>query len=180
MAKQEQVEILKSGVQEWNQWRRNNNKEIIDLSSTNLRFSNLIYANLNSANLHHSCLVRANLVGANLMGARLNKANLFGADLMGAHLNGVDLSGANLDSADLYNVNLIGANLKNVTLDGTIFAFQNLSTCKGLESVKVKGECSIDFQTLKNSKNLPKSFLLKIGLPQNYIDYLPDFFDNSP
>jgi hypothetical protein len=58
----------------------------------------------------------------------------------------------------------------------TVFGLTNLSTCIGLESVIVKGPCAIDFQTLRASRNLPKSFLLKTGLPELYIDYLPDFF----
>lgn len=51
---------------------------------------------------------------------------------------------------------------------------------KGLNNVKVSGECIIDFQTLRDSKNIPKNFLFKIGLSEIYIDYLPDFYNEKP
>jgi len=61
MANQEQVEILKQGIEIWNQWRNNNPDVKLDLS-------------------------RADLSGANLSGADLSGADLSGANLSGATL----------------------------------------------------------------------------------------------
>ncbi|MEO1437774.1 MAG: toll/interleukin-1 receptor domain-containing protein [Bacteroidota bacterium] len=49
-----------------------------------------------------------------------------------------------------------------------------------MEKIKHQGPSSIDFHTLKNSPNLPIEFLRGIGLPDIYIDYLPDFYDLEP
>ena len=63
MANQEQLAILKQGVEAWNAWRKENEEIWPDLSE-------------------------ANLTGADLIGADLARANLDGADLRGANLTG--------------------------------------------------------------------------------------------
>ena len=60
MANEEQIRILRSGVDRWNDWRTENQEEGIDL-----RDADLVEANLGGANL-----IGANLTGANLTGAR--------------------------------------------------------------------------------------------------------------
>ena len=69
MANQEHLEILKQGVEVWNEWRENNRS------------------------------VQPLLSAANLSGADLSRVNLSGAMLRGANLSGVDLSSANLSGA---------------------------------------------------------------------------------
>ena len=86
MADNEQVDRLKSGVDEWNRWRDEHIDVSIELSRADLRKINLIGALLTEANLF-----RSNLIGAELFEADLSKANLFEADLRKA-----DLSSANL------------------------------------------------------------------------------------
>ena len=81
MANQEHLEILKQGVEVWNEWRENNRS------------------------------VQPLLSAANLSGADLSRVNLSGAMLRGANLSGVDLSSANLSGADLKDVDLSSANL---------------------------------------------------------------------
>ncbi|MCE7926636.1 MAG: toll/interleukin-1 receptor domain-containing protein [Haliscomenobacteraceae bacterium CHB4] len=142
------------------------NLEGANLGITNLCDAKLIVTNLNNADLSHAKLRNADLSHAKLRNADLNHADLADANLFGAVLNDADLSKANLT----------GAIMSNVKIGYTIFGFTNLSTCIGLENVEAQYPCTIDFQTLRASRNLPKSFLLKIGLPELYIDYLPDFF----
>lgn len=77
MANEEQVAILKKGVEEWNQWRKDNLGIIIDLRGANLS--------------------GANLRGANLAGAKLNKANLNGANLWETDLRTANFRQARVD-----------------------------------------------------------------------------------
>jgi uncharacterized protein YjbI with pentapeptide repeats len=87
MANEEQLSILKQGVDVWNKWREENTK----IYHPDLNYAKLMQANLNGANL-----VGANLIQADLHGAILSNANLSGADLRGASLRGANLRNANL------------------------------------------------------------------------------------
>ncbi len=148
-----------------------------NLSGANLRDANLNRAHLNTANLKYTNLNAVNLSGAYLNAANLSTANLHGANLSTASLIGANLSGADLSDANLSAANLSAANLSEVRLDQTVFGLTDLSSCKHLESVKVSGPCIIDFPTLRASKNLPKAFLTKLGIPDLLMEYLPDFYD---
>lgn len=142
MANQEQVEILKQGVQVWNRWRARNLGFQIDLfgaelSGADLREANLSGADLRQANLWKADLSdadlrEANLSGTSLMGATLHRAHLAGADLFVAHLMGADLSAADLhrahlNEADLREANLSGASLSEADLIGADLKRANLS-----------------------------------------------------
>lgn len=166
----------------------------VDLSHYNLSNANLTNADLSNSNLSGATLQHVKLIQANMHRANLQQVNLFGANLSNAILTNTDLSFSNLTQTKLSNTNLSGANLNFVDLTyssldetkfdkciigNTKFGFLDLSTCKGLDSVYAYSECSIDFRTLLVSKNLPKSFLLKIGLPELLIEYLPDFFPDE-
>ena len=140
---------------------------------------NLVKANLPEVMLKGQNLSYANLYGANLSGTNFYEANFFATNLSNANLSGANLYGANLSNANLSGANLYGTNLSKCFLNKTIFSLTSLRTCIGLEDVTVGGNCSIDFKTLKDSWPLPKEFLVKIGLPQNYLNYLPDFFHDS-
>lgn len=146
MANQEHLDILKQGVEVWNQWRIaspniqpdlirvNFSLDNINLSSANLSDANLfrallIFANLSSANLFRANLSDAGLDYANLSKANLNSANLFRADLRHANLRGADLSYANLRGANFSNANLSDANLSHTTLVGTNFEAATLINC---------------------------------------------------
>jgi hypothetical protein len=130
MANQEQVEILKQGVQVWNKWRARNIGFQVDLfgaelSGADLRQANLSGADLRQADLWKADLWEANLSeadlsGASLMGASLSRAQLGGTHLMGAHLMGANLSGADLREADLWKADLREANLNETDLRGAL------------------------------------------------------------
>ena len=130
MANQEQVEILKQGVQVWNKWRARNPGVQVDLfgaelSGADLREANLSGADLRGADLWKADLLKADLSeadlsGASLMGASLSRAYLGGARLYGAHLFGSDLSGADLREADFTSADLREANLNETDLRGAL------------------------------------------------------------
>lgn len=239
MANAEHLEILKSGVEKWNEWRKENegvkpdlsnadlhgalltkanlqnvNMYGVDLSqaflyNTNMTFADLSDSSLSNAFLNGANLSRANLSGTTLYGADLSHTNLSGvnlsnaeltrATLLYADLSNADLSDANLSEAFLVNSNLSGANLHDAFLSGsnlsgsnlsetifygttlghTIFGVTDLSTCIGLNTVEVSSLCIIDFPTLRASKNLPKEFLTKLGIPDLLMEYLPDFYSDA-
>ena len=100
MANEEQLSILRQGVEVWNKWR---------LSTRNVEIQ------LGGADLHGKFLVRARLMGADLKGANLKGANLGGAYLWGADLESANLVGAFLSQAHFMYVSSDQAALTEVT-----------------------------------------------------------------
>jgi uncharacterized protein YjbI with pentapeptide repeats len=121
MANKKHLEILKQGVEVWNQWVKENLISEADLRKADLRGADLIrvnlsMANLNGANFDEANLRGANLQMANLMKANLRKANLSNADLSATILRGVDLSGANLSFVQALEADFEGAILTGACL----------------------------------------------------------------
>ena len=156
MANQEHLNILKKGVEVWNQVWKQRNEEYYrktfnffraDLSHADLRgvyltradlrdaklrgaylFSaHLNEVNLSGANLSEADLQSATLSEADLSGANLSHANLFRARLVRANLNGANLSGADLRSATLSEATLSGADLSEADLSGVDLSEADLS-----------------------------------------------------
>lgn len=117
MANEEQLSILKQGVEVWNQWRFENNEVKVDLSQ-----AELIGADLKGVDFIKANLYRANLSEADLRDARLREAYCSEAILCGADFTGADLSNAHLSKADLK-----GAHLRQANCNYTYLARANLS-----------------------------------------------------
>jgi hypothetical protein len=113
---QEHLDILKLGVEVWNQWRSEHYKKIPALRGANLQGADLSEANLYRANLNRANLEGANLSQADLSTAKLREAKLSGANLSGANLNKADLSHADLSEANLWKADLFDADLNEVNL----------------------------------------------------------------
>jgi uncharacterized protein YjbI with pentapeptide repeats len=64
MADEEQLRILRQGVEAWNDWREQAGNIEIDLSGANLRGANLRGAHLGLTFLNEANLIEANLRGA--------------------------------------------------------------------------------------------------------------------
>ena len=151
MVQDEHLALLKQGLADWNEWRRDNIAICADLSGGDLREANLSGAdfrdtNLRGINLHSADLRRANfcranlsravlcdadLSDANLSDANLSDAYLSGADLRGAYLSGADLveaylSGAKLNGAILHDAKLCGAKIHNADLSNADLCGANL------------------------------------------------------
>jgi hypothetical protein len=197
MANKEHLALLQQGVEAWNQWRRRNpgiqsNLTRADLAGARLSGADFIEARLFRAKLAEARLARADLTGANLIGAdltgadlahaRLVHARLSNTDLTEAYLFGVDLSEARLTNADLAGadlrwVNLTGANLTRanfteVKIRRTTFADVDLSTVKGLDTVKHEGPSTIGIDTIYRSHgSIPEVFLQGAGVPDEMISY---------
>jgi uncharacterized protein YjbI with pentapeptide repeats len=156
-----------------------------NLSSANLGDARLGNANLSNADLSGANLSDANLSNADLSGANLSDAGLYGAHLGGAHLGGANLGGANLNRAVLYGAiligvaNLNGAYLTNAFLGETVFGNVDLSSVIGLDTCDHGLPSTIDHRTLRRSGPLPPAFLRGVGLPDNFIEYIPSLFNQA-
>jgi uncharacterized protein YjbI with pentapeptide repeats len=69
-------------------------------------------------------------------------------DLIGADLTGANLSEANLSGANLIEVNLGGAYLGTTLSFSTVFAKNDLTSVKGLDTIRHLGPSQIDFRTV--------------------------------
>ncbi|MFI5399205.1 MAG: toll/interleukin-1 receptor domain-containing protein [Candidatus Binatia bacterium] len=158
-----------------------------NLSTANLRGvflieADLTGADLSGANLERCYLTRADLTPAEaapqhfhknlpveakptrLVGANLQQADLRGARLCEADLRGADLRGADLSWADLRGATLDDADLSNACCAGTGFGGLDLSTARGLETVRHFGPSHIGTDTLFRSIGIPDVFLRGCGL----------------
>ncbi|MCA1568053.1 MAG: toll/interleukin-1 receptor domain-containing protein [Acidobacteria bacterium] len=182
MPEKEHLEILKRGVDAWNEWRESqfyvrpnlreaDLKEVelhgaylggSDLSFVDLRFRDLSDAQLENVNLSGSKLDGADLSRANLVKANLFRADLVHTNLTGADLHACDLRDANLTEAVLIGTvlngvilngcNLSKANLNGAKLNATTFGDNNLQDVIGLEAVVHVGPSVIGLNTIYKSK----------------------------
>jgi hypothetical protein len=198
VANQEQLDVLKQGVEVWNKWivehpRVKVDLRGVDLSKTILRgvefgqadFSraSLQGADLREAYLGEAIFNGANLVGANLRGNTLIGATFVRADLQGADFNGADLYGndfsqANLREADfsyahVVNTDLRGADLSEAIIGHTTFGNIDLSTVKGLGLVQHDWPSTIGIDTIYASHgDIPEAFLKGAGVDDTFITYI--------
>lgn len=191
MANPEHLEVLKQGVEHWNQWREEHRDVRPDLSDAVLQQTNLSGANLNradirradlresdlsrtnlsSAQLQRTMLYRANLSGAdlgeanatqaNLIGVNLRDANLSEADVSGALLSWAILKGANLDGANFDGANLRDTDFTDAQVGDTIFANVDLSAIKGLETVVHAGPSTIGIDAIYKSRGTIPDIFLR-------------------
>jgi uncharacterized protein YjbI with pentapeptide repeats len=123
MANQQHLNLLRQGVEMWNQWRQEHPEVKPDLSKAQLARTILSGAHLEGADFRGVVFVeKAQLSRAYLEGADLSKTHMVGADLEGATLCGAHLEGANLMKAKLGSAILREANLKEVNLEGAILS----------------------------------------------------------
>jgi uncharacterized protein YjbI with pentapeptide repeats/DNA uptake protein ComE-like DNA-binding protein len=142
MANEEHLEILKQGVEVWNEWRHENRFKLLipDLCHADLRGQNLCGVNFSSTDFNEADLRGADLSGADFSNTStsLRRANLVRANLSGVNFNGmnlakvnfleVNLSTANLDQVELREANLSGANLYQTSLSSAKLLRADLSS----------------------------------------------------
>lgn len=170
MANQEQLDILKKGVDVWNRWRMRLHPDIRpDLSQADLSGAQLSRADLRGANLNGANLSRADLSLADLSGANLSRANLSRADLSGADLSGTTLNEAILSKAIFYGA----------SVGYTVFGDVDLRTVNGLETVRHRGPSTIGIDTILRSKGyIPEVFLQGTGVTNTFIDHVQSLAQN--
>ena len=90
-----------------------------------------------------------------------------------------DLRDANLVEANLSRADLRGADLFGARFYETVIANVDLSNVEGLKKISHRGPSIIDHRTLAKSGDLPDVFLRGIGLPDNFIEYIPSLFGSG-
>ena len=199
MANKTHLQMLKLGVQAWNDWRRRNPNIEPDLSRANLKGETLINAYLSEVNFSKANLFGANLYRANLFKADLSYVNLSRAYLSDANLDHTNLSYARLaktwlSGAKIHGTNFFRANLREANLRYTYISYANfseadfslanigwttfgdtdLSEIKGLNFVHHLGPSTIGIDTLYRSNGkIPDKFLKGCGVPNDFITYIP-------
>lgn len=175
MANSEHLDILKQGVEVWNDWKQKLPKGFKpDLTSASLDGSDLCAMNLDGVDLNGSELESVSLDRASLQGAELINANLRGASLRKAKLKGANLQGANLQETFL-----TGADFTDVILIETLFVTVNLSAVENLDTCRHFGPSILDTWTLTKSVNLPDIFLRGCGLSDKFIEFIPSLFQGQ-
>jgi hypothetical protein len=148
MANEEHLAILRQGVEVWNKWREENPDVRPDLNG-----ARLVGADLHKINLHE-----ADLSWADLRRADLRRADLALAELIEADLSGADLRGADLIGTLLIGTLLIGTDLSAARLGDSVFADNDLSEVKGLDTTRHGGPSDISIGALVRSKGkIPRS-----------------------
>lgn len=175
MANQYHLELLQQGSEKWNLWRSQSPGVQPDLRRAVLSGANLVGANLSEANLKGAVMKGTLLQGAMFWRASLRGADLRRADLRQAHLYQADLVQAELKESNLYQ-----SNFREAILGGTNFANVDLSTAKGLETIRHMDRSYVDIHTLYRSQgHIPDEFLRGIGVPDHFITYTHSMF-NTP
>lgn len=127
MADKRLSELIRQGVDAWNEWRADNPTESIDLRGEGLTGLKLSGVNLSKASLSHAELSNVDFSGANFHGANLDGAILKAADLHGAKFSEASLVGAELKEANLIDANLSAADLKKADLSRAVLSNAVLS-----------------------------------------------------
>ncbi len=175
MANQEQLDILKQGVDVWNKWRKDNPTIKIDLSNANLKdgdFSRVAFwgANLNQADLSGSNLSEANLYEStlglsNLMAANLNEAHFKSANFFLTNCEFANFSKTELWGVKFSQVNLAQTDFKDAYLGQSIFVDTDLSQPLNLHTITHFESSTIGEETILRSKGkIDESFLRGCGL----------------
>lgn len=181
MEYEEALDILKQGVEIWNQWKKEYMAIVPPsrfLPYPSFTKDNLSEFDLSEADLSSVNLSEADLSGANLQRANLSRSLLIGTNLRGAFLDGTNLRGADLRGADLYRTNFIecdlnGAYVNDALVEWTVFVNIDLSKVEGLQMVRHQGPLSIGIDTIYRSEGMiPEVFLRNAGVPETYITYM--------
>lgn len=149
--------ILYKGIDHWNNWRKENPMVIPDLS--NQKFDGI--------NLCEGDFYKVNFTNSSLVGCDLSKA-----DFTKANFTNAKLDGAFLVKSYLLETIFVNTSFLNCTFRETIFANAVIKKAQNLEQGVYLGYSYIDFKTINNSRGLPKSFLLGIGLKEWEVNFL--------
>jgi uncharacterized protein YjbI with pentapeptide repeats len=132
MADEQQLQIIRQGVEIWNEWRLKNPELIPDLSKANLSGAILSGADLSEGNLSKAKLWEAFLVTANL-----GRADLSGANLRGAQLIRTDLRGASLADCSVYGASVWDIKVNDQTKQQNLIITPSNEAAITVDNIKV-------------------------------------------
>ncbi len=122
MANQDQIEILKKGVDYWNNWRKVYPKKIIDLQGFDFTTIEKKYSYDTNGNKYECQLWRINFNDANLSNSIFSHIYFLETDFSNSNLEGSYFNDCMLKACNLSNSNMQNSNLK-----GCKFVLSNLS-----------------------------------------------------
>ena len=93
------IELLKTDTKAWNDWRRQNPDDKIDLSGTDFLEEDLRGVLLDNADLTHCNLVGVNFIKASLRNAKFHYSKVFFANFGFADLTNADFTDAKTRNA---------------------------------------------------------------------------------
>jgi len=131
MGNQEHLEILKQGVDVWNQWRENNPWIIpdlwgVELSDAQIEKINFQGVNLVNADFSKADLTQVNFISANIRNANLTQANLSRSVFQGAKLDNANFTKAYAQNAVFTKAHLYEACFTKANLSGSDFTEANM------------------------------------------------------
>jgi uncharacterized protein YjbI with pentapeptide repeats len=174
MADPTHVEIIKKGVDGWNQWRKDNAEITPDLSSADLNKLNLNGVDFSNTNFDRTNLTSWQVINCNFDKATLTNISAQGSYWRNATLSRTEISG-DLTASNFYVADLTGAYVHNcgfpfcelrfLRLNNTKFAGyfgdtdlnswtvidSDLSGIQNLSAGNVEYPFNIDFLTLRNT-----------------------------
>ncbi len=165
MANEEQLAILKQGVDVWNQWRKKNPDTEIDLRDADLG---------GGYNLSQMTDFRGiNFSQIDASGANLSNVRFDNADLSNAKFNGTNFWASHLNQVDFSNSEMQKANFDDASLENCVFGNNDLSTAIKLEETNYVGPSTVGIDTIQRSKGkIPVEFLRGCGLSDLDIEYV--------
>jgi hypothetical protein len=164
MTKGEMIDLLKSDVERWNEWRRDHPEFLIDLENVN--FSN---RDLSGADFSKALLSFADFNNTSLYGVDLEGAHIFVAYLDKANLRDANLADTVFSQCSLEDVDFSGAILMNTSFDDV-----DLRGAKGLETIRHAGPSTVGIDTIyRSGGKIPESFLRGTGVPEEFIRFIP-------
>jgi TIR domain/Pentapeptide repeats (8 copies) len=176
MANQQQLELLRQGVDIWNKWRQDHADMRPDLSNADLSQAILTEIDFHDTDMYRTILKSAELTGAKFSGVNLTEADLSNANLYAANfflqyktnkgilsraegkqalLRGTNFSraalvAANFTHADLKEANLSETRLERTNLNGADLSGADFTGAATSHSVFV----NVDLRSAKGLNNI--------------------------
>ncbi|NMW21782.1 MAG: toll/interleukin-1 receptor domain-containing protein [Chlorobiaceae bacterium] len=174
------LQLLQKGVDEWNRWREDNPLvtpmlEGAKLTGRDLRGINLSNAYLGNADLCGARLSKADLYQTEFWQANLSHADFTDSELAGAKFHNANLSEANFTKTRLYRVDFIGSIFNGTKFfqavcGVTTFSDVELDSALDLDSAFHVAPSHVDSLTLsKVQMTRTREFLNRCGVPARYI-----------
>lgn len=172
MANPQHLQMLERSVKEWNTWKARSKNREPDLSGSDLRGLPLCANAGEDGEIDPGRRpIGIDLSHTNLAEARLDGAILSFSDLTGANLTSASLRKAYLDQSDLTRSILTDADFTRSFMVRTSLVAVDLSTTKGLDTVRHAGPSSIGIDTIYLSQgNISELFLRGAGVPEAFIE----------
>lgn len=133
--RQQALEILKKGCDEWNEWRTTHGQLKVDFTQADFSGKNFANCDFKGVIFNDANLSESNLSGANFNGCQIRRA-----DLRSANLENTDLSMLNAQLADFSNAKLVNAKLYGAKLNATTLINAELKNLE-LREVELNHAC---------------------------------------